>query len=103
MKKTMKQMAQQMSGMMAQMQAAMKNMPPEQRAMMEKMMKGKMPQAAAPAPKTVYTAKGGGSVKGFSCTKYEGDLSAGEGVDRMCRASRAKSSSHPPICRFSKR
>ena len=43
----MKQMGQQMSAAMAQMQAAMKNMPPEQRAMMEKMMKGKMPQAAA--------------------------------------------------------
>ena len=53
----------------------MKNMPPEQRAMMEKMMKGKMPQAAAAAPKTVYTAKGSGSVNGFSCTKYEGDQS----------------------------
>jgi len=70
---TMKQLAEQMSGAMAQMNAAMKNMPPEQRAMMEKMMKGKMPQAAAAAPKTVYTAKGSGSVNGFSCTKYEGD------------------------------
>src|SRR5260370_20805557 len=30
---TMKEMAQQMSGMMAQMEAQMKNMPPEQRAM----------------------------------------------------------------------
>jgi hypothetical protein len=69
---TMKEMAQQMSGVMAQMEAQMKNMPPEQRAMMEKMMKGKMPQAAASAPKTVYTAKGSGSVNGFSCTKYEG-------------------------------
>jgi hypothetical protein len=70
---TMDQMAQQMSGAMAQMDAAMKNMTPEQRAMMEKMMKGKMPQAAAAPPKRVYTAKGSGSVNGFSCTKYEGD------------------------------
>jgi hypothetical protein len=69
---TMNQMSQQMSGAMAQMQAQMKNMTPEQRAMMEKMMKGKMPQAAAAAPKIVYTAKGSGSVNGFSCTKYEG-------------------------------
>ena len=68
----MKQMGEQMSGAMAQMQAQLKNMPPEQRALMEKMMKGKMPQAAAAAPKTVYTAKGSGSVNGFSCTKYEG-------------------------------
>ena len=81
----MKQMAEQMSGMMAQMQAAMKNMPPEQRAMMEKMMKGKMPQAAAAAPKTVYTAKGSGSVNGFSCTKYEGDLS-GVKESEVCAA-----------------
>ena len=81
---TMKQMGQQMSAMMAQLQAQMKNMPPEQRAMMEKMMKGKMPQAA-PAPKTIYTAKGSSSVNGFSCTKYEGDL---EGVkeSEVCAA-----------------
>jgi hypothetical protein len=82
---TMQQMAQQMSGAMAQMNAAMKGMTPEQRAMMEKMMKGKMPQAAAAAPKTVYTAKGSGSVNGFSCTKYEGDLS-GQKESELCAA-----------------
>jgi hypothetical protein len=82
---TMQQMAQQMSGAMAQMNAAMKGMTPEQRAMMEKMMKGKMPQAAAAAPKTVYTAKGSGSVNGFSCTKYEGDLS-GVKESEVCAA-----------------
>lgn len=81
---TMKQMAAQMSGAMAQMDAAMKNMPPEQRAMMEKMMKGKMPQAAAPV-KTVYTAKGGSSVNGFSCTKYEGMRGAEKEAD-VCAA-----------------
>jgi hypothetical protein len=80
---TMQQMAQQMSGAMAQMEAAMKNVPPEQRAMMEKMMKGKMPQAAAAAPKTVYTAKGSGSVNGFSCTKYEG-MRGAEKVADVC-------------------
>ncbi len=84
---TMKQLAQQMSAAMEQMQAAMKNMPPEQREMMEKMMKGKMPQAAAAAaaPKTVYTAKGSGSVNGFSCNKYEGDLS-GVKESEVCAA-----------------
>jgi hypothetical protein len=82
---TMNQMAQQMSGVRAQMEAAMKNMTPEQRAMMEKMMKGKMPQAAPAAPKTVYTAKGSGSVNGFSCTKYEGDLS-GQKESELCAA-----------------
>ncbi len=80
---TMNQMAQQMSGLTAQMDAAMKGMTPEQRAMMEKMMKGKMPQAAAAAPKTVYTAKGSGSVNGFSCTKYEGDK-GGQKVADIC-------------------
>jgi hypothetical protein len=82
---TMKQMGQQMSAAMAQMQAAMKNMTPDQRKMMEQMMKGKMPQAAAPAPKTIYTAKGSGSVNGFSCTKYEGDLS-GVKESEVCAA-----------------
>ena len=82
---TMNQLAQQMSGMMAQMQAQMKNMTPEQRAMMEKMMKGKMPQAVPAAPKMVYTSKGAGSVNGFSCTKYEGDL-GGEKEAEVCAA-----------------
>jgi hypothetical protein len=82
---TMNQMAQQMAGVTAQMQAQMKNMTPEQRAMVEKMMKGKMPQAAAAAPKTVYTSKGSGSVNGFSCTKYEGDLS-GVKESELCAA-----------------
>ncbi len=83
---TMKQLGQQLSAAMAQMQAQLKNMPPEQRAMMEKMMKGKMPQAAAAAaPKTVYTAKGSGSVNGFSCTRYEGDL-AGKKEAEVCAA-----------------
>jgi hypothetical protein len=82
---TMKQMGQQMSALTAQMEAQMKNMPPEQRAMMEKMMKGKMPQAAAAPPKTVYTAKGSGSVNGFSCTKYEGDRN-GQKESELCAA-----------------
>ncbi len=81
----MNQLSQQMAGMSAQMEAALKNLPPEQRAMAEKMMKGKMPQAAAAAPKTVYTAKGSGSVNGFSCTKYEGDR-AGEKEAEVCAA-----------------
>ena len=80
---TMKQMAEQMSGMTAQMEAAMKNMPPEQRAMMEKMMKGKMPQAGAAPVKTVYTAKGSGSVNGFGCTKYEG-MRGAEKIADLC-------------------
>jgi hypothetical protein len=82
---TMNQMGQQLSAAMAQMQAKLKDLPPEQRKMAEQMLKGKMPQAAAAAPKTVYTAKGGGSVNGFSCTKYEGDRS-GEKIAEVCAA-----------------
>lgn len=85
---TMNQLSQQMQGATAQMQDAMKNMTPEQREMMEKLMKGKMGQlagrGAAPA-RTTYTAKGGGSVNGFSCTKYEGTRGA-EKVSELCAA-----------------
>ena len=85
---TMNQMSQQMQGAMAQMQEQMKNLPPEQREMMEKMMKGKMGQMAgrgAAQARTVYTAKGGGSVNGFACTKYEGARGA-EKVSELCAA-----------------
>jgi Domain of unknown function (DUF4412) len=84
---TMKQLGAQINAAMAQMQEQMKNLPPEQRKMVEQMMKGKMPQAAAnAAPKTVYTAKGGGSVSGFSCTKYEG-MEGNQKVADVCAAS----------------
>ncbi len=91
---TMKQLAEQMSGAMAQMEAAMKSMPPEQRAMMEKMMKGKMPQAAAAAPKTVYTAKGNATINGFSCTKYDGVRGA-EKVSEICAGSASQIKVNP--------
>ncbi len=89
---TMNQVSQQVQGAMAQMQEQMKNMPPEQREMMEKMMKGKMGQMAgrgAAQVRTVYTAKGGGSVNGFACTKYEGMRSA-EKVTELCAAKPAE-------------
>jgi Domain of unknown function (DUF4412) len=83
---TLNQLGTQMQGAMAQMEAAMKNMPPEQRAMMEKMMKGKMPapQAASPAT-TTYTAKGSATVNGFPCTKYDGER-GGSKVAEVCAA-----------------
>jgi hypothetical protein len=64
---TIDQMGNQMQGMMSQMA----NMPPEQRAMMEQMMRGRM-GAAAPPAKTVYSPKGSATVAGFPCSKYEG-------------------------------
>ncbi|MGH9592229.1 MAG: hypothetical protein ACRD5L_04005, partial [Bryobacteraceae bacterium] len=75
--------------MQTQMQAQMKNMTPEQRAVMEQMMKGRgipgMPAATAAPVRTVYTAKGSGSANGFACTKYEGDRGA-EKVSEVCAA-----------------
>jgi hypothetical protein len=81
---TMNQMTQQMTGALAQMQEQLKNLTPEQRAMIEKMMKGKMPQQVAPQ-RTVYTAKGSATVNGFSCTRYEG-VRGGQKVAEVCAA-----------------
>lgn len=88
----MDQMAAQMEGMMSKLQEQMSKMPPEQRAMMEKMMKGGglpgMPGGAGAAPKpapTVYAAKGSGSANGFACTKYEG-TQGGVKVAEVCAA-----------------
>jgi hypothetical protein len=85
---TMNQVSQQLQGAMAQMQEQMKNLTPQQREMMEKMMKGKLGQVAgqgAAPVRTVYTAKGSGSVNGFSCTKYEG-MRGAEKVAEVCAA-----------------
>ena len=85
-KATMDKMAQQFQGAMGQMEAMMAKMKPEQRAAMEKALKGKLPTAsAAPAEKTVYSAKGGSSVNGFSCTKYDGTR-GGAKVSEICAA-----------------
>lgn len=48
-RKSVAAMAGQMNSAMAQMRAQLANLPPEQRKMMEQMMAGKMPGAAAPA------------------------------------------------------
>ena len=69
-----------MSGMMAQLQS----LPPEQRAQMEAMMKGRgasMPGAAA--PKIQYTKTGTGTVGKWTCDKYEGS-SGGQKVSEVC-------------------
>jgi hypothetical protein len=89
-KATIDKMAQQMQGAMGQMQAMMDKMPPAQRAAMEKAMKGMPGQmkgaaAAAALEKPVYSAKGGSSVNGFSCTKYDG-VSKGQKVVELCAA-----------------
>lgn len=85
-KQTVNQLSQQMSGMMAQLQERLKNLPPEQRAQMEKMMAGRMGQAGLPAAsKTTYVAKGSGSINGFSCTRYE-EMEGAEKVADICSA-----------------
>ncbi|MEQ1573196.1 MAG: hypothetical protein ABL993_03015 [Vicinamibacterales bacterium] len=71
------QMGQQVSGAMAAMQAQMANMPPEQRAMIEQMMRGRgagmpgMPGATAPA-KIEYRRSGADKVGQWACNKYDG-------------------------------
>jgi hypothetical protein len=84
-RQSMEQFSQQLQGAMAQMQSQMQNLPPEQRARMEQMMKGRMGQAAAAPVRTTYTARGSGSVNGFACTKYEG-MRGAEKVAEVCAA-----------------
>jgi hypothetical protein len=70
---TMKQLASRVSQAMSQMEQMMQNMPPEQRARMEEMMKGRgmtmAPQAAAKAE--VRRTAERATHSGFATTKYE--------------------------------
>jgi len=69
----MKALGEQARGAMAQMQEQMKDLPPAQRAMMEKMMGGKM-QGTAAEPETARTIVKVGkteTINGFPCTLYE--------------------------------
>jgi hypothetical protein len=71
-------MKQQMDSAMSQMQAQMANLPPEQRAIVEQMMRGRGglpggPGASAPqAPKVQYRPAGSDKVGQWACSKYEG-------------------------------
>lgn len=66
-----KAMGERMGGAMAQMQAQMANLPPEQRAMMERMLGGNMP-GAAPAPVKIDVVDTGRteSVDGRTCRTW---------------------------------
>jgi hypothetical protein len=79
-KASMQKMQQQMSAMMEQL----KNMPPEQKAMMDKMMKGRggMPGMAPLAPIT-YRATGSDKAGQWTCSKYEG-LREQQRVTEIC-------------------
>ncbi len=75
----------QMGAAMTQLQEQMKNMPPEQRARMEALMKGRgaaMPGAAAATP-TEYKKTGTDQVGRWTCDKYEGTKN-GEKVSEVC-------------------
>jgi len=85
-KADMDRLAAQMSDAMAQMQQQLAKMPPEQRAQMEAMMKGRgMPGfgAAAPAAKTQYKKTGTDRVGKWTCDKYEG-YDNGEKTSEIC-------------------
>jgi Domain of unknown function (DUF4412) len=80
-------MASQMAGMMSQMQDQLKNMPPEQRARIEQMMRGRGAAAMmAQAPKTEYRKSGSGHVGSWDCTKYD-IVEDGSKTGELCTAS----------------
>jgi hypothetical protein len=87
-KATVDQMAAKLADARKQMQAAMANMPPERRAMMEKMM-GQMGGAAGAAtegPKRALTKTGRTeTVAGIKCTVREASV-GGEKVEELCAA-----------------
>ncbi len=80
MEKTMQGASKQVDAAMAQMQEKMKGMPPEQRAMVEKMMKGAGVGADPPAPVVVTKTTETKDVAGHTCTKYEAKGGRGDMV-----------------------
>lgn len=68
-KESIEALGKQLSEAMQQMEAAFAQMPPEQRAMMEKMMKGKMPaeDVEPPSPQVVRSLGESGNVNGIAC------------------------------------
>jgi hypothetical protein len=77
----------QMSAAMQQMQAQMANLPPEQRARIEAMMKGRMggPGGASPS-KPAYTKVGTDKVGKWTCDKYR-ETSGGAEASEVCTVS----------------
>jgi hypothetical protein len=85
-KAEMDQMRQQMSGAMAQLQEQLKNIPPEQRAAVEQMMRargGALPGAAQPPAKIQFRKTGSDKVGQWACTTYDG-LRGQEKVASVC-------------------
>jgi hypothetical protein len=77
----------QMQQMMQQMQAQLAQIPPEQRAMVEQMMRQQMGNVGgnAPPPVTVREKNRGETVGSFTCTRYE-VLTGGQVTEEVCAA-----------------
>ena len=75
----------QMAGAMAQMQDQLKNMPPEQRAMVEKMMQGRgmTGMGAPPPPKATYRPSGTDKVGKWTCSRFDG-YQNGQKTSEVC-------------------
>lgn len=84
-RKTAAQIDEAVSAAMAQMEAQLKQLPPEQRAMVEKMMGQKLGGAAKPAepPALSYRAAGTGTAGDRPCKKYE-VFQGQEKVSELC-------------------
>ena len=67
----MNSIAKQLEQAMSQMEAAMKDMPPDQREKMKEMMKQKMPGSGGPYVEPVLKKAGEGKVNGVSCARYD--------------------------------
>lgn len=72
-KETIKRISGQVNAAILQMEEAMKGMSPEEREMMNKMMKGKMPDFMGQSKYTepVFKQLGNDMVNGYSCIKYD--------------------------------
>lgn len=74
---------------MAQMEAELAKLPPEQRAMVEQMMKGQMPgmgaEPAEPPPAPSVKAMGGGEWGSYDCQQYA-VFESGEKTQEICAA-----------------
>lgn len=80
----MNAMASQVGDAMSQMQQALAAMPPEQRAMAERMMQQRMPaQPPKPPPATINDLGSHGEVSGIACRNYE-VLRNGRKVRELC-------------------
>lgn len=85
-KEQMKKMASQASAAMTQMQEKLKNMPPEQRAMMEKMMGSQMPGGMPTDKPDVYESKNTGktdTAEGRKCAVWN-LLRNGKLIEELC-------------------